>query len=212
MKGVQAVHGLLLLALLALPLFFPQLHYWPFYLLVPLALYAAVVLAVPPLRGSVRWVRAGRFDAVVAALTGAAVVLAPAALVLWYVTHRDDTDLADLGSQIPELRLPFLLLLGAGFSVANALLEEAIFRGVLYEALADGYGVAAAVCIQGVAFGVVHAHGFPRGVAGVVLASVYGLALGFLRQRSGGLLAPFVAHVFADAAIFVILLVHVGAL
>jgi membrane protease YdiL (CAAX protease family) len=108
--------------------------------------------------------------------------------------------------------LRYLLLAGVGFSVGNALLEEIIFRGVLYEALAADYGVAATVCIQGIAFGVVHAHGFPRGVIGVAMASAYGVVLGILRQRSGGLLAPFVAHVFADATIFAILLVHIHAL
>jgi membrane protease YdiL (CAAX protease family) len=133
-------------------------------------------------------------------------------LLLWYAANRYDTDLGSLGSQIPNWSLPYLVLAGICFSVGNALLEEVIFRGVLFEALADGYGAAAAVCIQGIAFGVVHAHGFPRGVVGVVMASVYGVVLGLLRQRSGGLLAPFVAHVFADATIFCILLVHVHAL
>ncbi len=212
MKDIQAVHGLLLVSLLTLPVFFPQLLWWPFYLVVPLTVYAAIVLAVPSLRRSVKWVRAGRFDAVVGALTAATIVLASAALVLWYVCFRDTADLADLGGQIPPWDLPYLLLAGVGFSVVNALLEEIIFRGNLYEAIAAGYGVAAAICIQGVVFGIVHAEGFPRGYVGIAMASVYGVALGVLRLRSGGLLAPFVAHVFADATIFVILLVHKSVL
>jgi membrane protease YdiL (CAAX protease family) len=78
--------------------------------------------------------------------------------------------------------------------------------------LAEGFGALPAMFIQGVAFGIVHANGFPRGVVGVVLASVYGVSLGLLRLRSGGLLAPFVAHVIADATIFGILLVHINDL
>jgi uncharacterized protein len=212
MKGVQAVHGLLLLSLLSLPFFFGELRWWPLYLLVPVTIYAAVVLAVRPLGRSVHWIRAGRIDLPILALTLATIVVASGALVLWYVTHRYDTDLGNLGSQIPDWDLRYLLLAGVGFSIGNALLEEVIFRGVLYEALAAGYGVAATVCIQGIAFGIVHAHGFPRGVIGVAMASVYGVVLGFLRHRSGGLLAPFAAHVFADATIFGILLVHIHAL
>jgi hypothetical protein len=39
----------------------------------------------------------------------------------------------------------------------------------------------------------------------VALASVYGVSLGALRVRSGGLMAPFIAHVCADAVIFVLI-------
>jgi membrane protease YdiL (CAAX protease family) len=212
MKGVQTLHGLVLVSLLSLPLFFTELQWWPLYLLVPLTIYAAVVLAAPPLRRSVHWVRTGRCDGTVLALTLTTIVTASAALLLWYGQYRHDTDLENLGDQIPDWPLPCLLLAGVGFSVLNAVLEEIIFRGVLYEALVDGYGPLAAVCIQAIAFGVVHAHGFPRGVIGVAMATLYGLVLGVLRQRSGGLVAPLVAHVFADATIFGILLVHIHAL
>jgi hypothetical protein len=41
--------------------------------------------------------------------------------------------------------------------------------------------------------------------------SIYGLLLGWLRHRSRGLALPTVAHVFADAAIFAIL-VYAGDL
>jgi membrane protease YdiL (CAAX protease family) len=41
-------------------------------------------------------------------------------------------------------------------------------------------------------------------VSGAALAGLYGLLLGLLRQRSGGLAAPTFAHVFADATIFAI--------
>jgi hypothetical protein len=46
-----------------------------------------------------------------------------------------------------------------------------------------------------------HVHGFPRGVSGVVLAGAWGGMLGKLRQRAGGLLAPVLAHIVADATI-----------
>jgi hypothetical protein len=38
----------------------------------------------------------------------------------------------------------------------------------------------------------------------VVLASIYGLMLGMLRTWAGGLAAPVIAHIFADATIFAI--------
>ena len=61
------VHAGLALALLVVGLFggayvLPSLGQWPFYLLAPLTLYVAVVLAVGPLRRSLNWVRVGRLD------------------------------------------------------------------------------------------------------------------------------------------------------
>ena len=41
---------------------------------------------------------------------------------------------------------------------------------------------------------------------GVVLAGVWGGMLGLLRQRAGGLLAPVLAHIVADATIATILI------
>jgi membrane protease YdiL (CAAX protease family) len=91
---------------------------------------------------------------------------------------------------------------GAFFSAFNALLEEVIFRGILLDALTAAIGASWAVVVQAVAFGVGHVHGYPPGPLGIALAAMYGLMLGLLRQRSGGLAAPWVAHVFADATIF----------
>jgi membrane protease YdiL (CAAX protease family) len=212
MRGIHAIHVFLLVGLLSLSYFYPVLQAWPLYLLVPLGLYGIIVVAVRPLRHSVNWMRRGSIDLTVGGLTAATIVVASAALVLWYRFIPSRSDLSDLGGQIPNWDLPYLLLAGVGFSVLNALLEEIIFRGVLYEALVEDYGPLLAVCIQGGIFGFVHAHGFPRGVVGIVLASIYGLMLGFLRQRSGGLLAPFLAHIFADATIFAIMLFHLDKL
>ena len=56
-----------------------------------------------------------------------------------------------------------------------------------------------AVLAQAVSFAVAHAHGFPRGVAGVTLAAIWAVML-------GALLAPTLAHVVADATIAAIVL------
>ncbi len=94
------------------------------------------------------------------------------------------------------------------FALLNAAIEEAAYRGVVLASLdvALGPGVAAIV-VQAMAFGALHAHGgFPRGAAGVGLACLYGLALGALRRRAGGLLAPWIAHVLTDLVIYGIVL------
>jgi membrane protease YdiL (CAAX protease family) len=74
------------------------------------------------------------------------------------------------------------------FSLANAALEDAAYRGVVLDAL--GPGIVAGV-FQALSFAALHFQGgFPRGAIGVGLAFVYGLALGGLRRKAAGLLAP----------------------
>ena len=99
-----------------------------------------------------------------------------------------------------------LVLGGAGFSLLNAAVEEAIFRGVLQTAMERVSGPAVAIAAQAAAFGALHVVGIPSGIVGAVMAGSWGLLLGVLRWRTRGLLAPYVAHVAADATIFVMLL------
>jgi hypothetical protein len=54
------------------------------------------------------------------------------------------------------------------------------------------------------------ANGVQRGLVGMALAAVYGLMTGHPRQRSGGLLAPWLVHVLADVTIVAILAVELG--
>jgi membrane protease YdiL (CAAX protease family) len=51
-------------------------------------------------------------------------------------------------------------------------------------------------------FGIGHLGGYPPGLLGALLATLYGVALGLLRHFSKGIGAAVVAHVFADATIF----------
>ena len=207
-KRLQVWHAAVVLAWLVLPQFFAGMRVWPLYLLVPLAGYALTVFCVGPLRRTVTWLRLGRCGWDVAGATLAIIVVASAALVLWYVWLA--RDLSDMTNKLREIPFPSLVALGLAFSIFNALLEEVLFRGILYEALDAEYGLWRAVVIQGVIFGVVHTQGVPRGALGMIMASVYGVMLGWLRHFSRGLLWPLVAHVFADATIFLLLLYDIG--
>ncbi|MDQ3032297.1 MAG: CPBP family intramembrane metalloprotease [Myxococcota bacterium] len=82
----------------------------------------------------------------------------------------------------------------------------AIWRGVIQDRLEPLVGVSVAVVLQAISFGTQHAHGVPRGLVGVLLAGTWALMLGALRHRSGGLLAPLIAHIIADAAIAILVL------
>lgn len=168
-------------------------------LLTGLVLAALITRLSLPLLGF-QWER-GRVP-VLGTLICAAVT--PVGLSAW--VYFMQPDLSDFAALIPEVS-PWLLILGAlAFAVANALLEECVWRGVMQGCLTRLWGVPVAIGIQGASFGLAHAHGFPHGVVGVLLAGAWALMLGALRHAAGGLLAPLIAHIVADTTIAVIVL------
>ena len=200
----RAVHGGLLILFLPIPMLIPALAGWPWHILIPLLGYALVVCIVGPMRRSVKWLHFGRLDWRVLGVTAAIVLVSSAALVLYYLLFRPD--LSHLSEHFPAATGLSLFLVGALFSVVNALMEELAFRGIVMDALEAQLQPMTALSAQALAFGAAHYHGIPAGPIGVVLASIYGLMLGMLRRWSKGLAAPVIAHICADATIFAIVI------
>ena len=176
------------------------------------AVYAMVVARVRWFREAASWLTVGRFDSRIMALGAAVAAVSGATLILWYVTARPD--LADLvRTFIPDWPLWLLIPAALVFSIVNAAGEEAAYRGVVLGALDKARITApAALVLQAVAFAALHFRaGFPRGIVGVGLTFVYGLVLGELRRRAGGLMVPFITHVLTDLVIVAIVLALVRA-
>lgn len=131
----------------------------------------------------------------------------PVALAGWVLLFTPD--LHDITDAIPAVSALARLLGAAAFALLNACFEEWIWRGVIQSKLSALFPASAAIALQAASFGAAHAHGFPRGVAGIALAGTWGAMLGVLRLRAKGLLAPVAAHVVADATIAAIVLLWV---
>ena len=202
-RSVFAVHAMLLSAVLLIPgAFIPLLRVWPFTLLGPLILYGAVVFAIPRLRHSVGWLRRGIMDGKVALLIIAVVLVSSLSLVGWAAWMKPD--FKPYLALMPVLPLWGYPLVGLGFALVNAAMEEAVFRGIIMEAVDSAVGPGyASVCIQAVPFATLHyLAGFPNGVSGLAMTLAYGVMLGAIRRISKGMLAPLVTHVAADMTIF----------
>jgi membrane protease YdiL (CAAX protease family) len=119
-----------------------------------------------------------------AGLAGAAVLCVPAA-----VRHVALGDLAGTSDGYARW---------AVFVVVVAVAEEALLRGSLYRAIEQRAGVAVAIAVTSVAFGLLHAPVYGWGV--VPLDIAVGVWLGTLRAASGTVAAPAVAHAVADLA------------
>lgn len=146
----------------------------------------------------------GSLDRDVRWMVGAVVVVAAAGIATWVAAagphaYSEGTRLAVRHARAQPIWI--LAPVGVVFAVANAAAEEVFFRGAFMGGLTDSVGLSAALPIQAVSFGLIHLGGFPSGGVGVVLAAAFGVMLGLLRVRAGGLVAPWVAHALADLAI-----------
>jgi membrane protease YdiL (CAAX protease family) len=199
-KQSAAAHGaVFLLALGAVAVCLSPLH-WPWYLLLPLLAYCGIVLAWPPLRRTAPRFALGRLWGWPLAAAAALSVTTSVVLVAFQrLAHPEVTDLA---ARMPVAAFGNVLLAGICFSVVNAVLEELIFRGLLWEVAAAEWSGGVALVATSAMFGLGHLHGYPPGPLGAVLAGVFGLMLGLLRWWTGGLGLAIAVHICADATIF----------
>ena len=200
-KRCPAAAPFSIFCVICLSLVFSGVRYFPVILALGLLGYAGVVRGVPWLRGTATWARWGSFDATVCFLSVAAWLLAAAALLSWYLLlHPNIADIVK--AFVPALPLGLLIAGGLIFSMVNAAVEEGAYRGVILHALDRSLGPGfAALLLQALAFGAIHIRGFPRGWLGAGLACIYGLLMGVIRRRAGGMFAPWIAHVFTDVVI-----------
>lgn len=129
----------------------------------------------------------------------AVVVLSAGALIAW--ARLADPEAPPFVANLGDRPAVVVAAAIAGFSVVNAIAEEFLYRGVLQTELTAHLGATTAVVVQAAAFGVAHWSGFPSGWLGMLMSASYGLILGIVRHRTGGILVVFLAHIVADTTI-----------
>jgi hypothetical protein len=173
---------------------------WPLPLVLILAAYAACLLA-PAVRRSAGALRRGRIDRPTALWMLAFIVTAGVALVLWRFGMQPDMDA--YAGFVPAGVATWMVFAGiVPYAMLNAAVEELLWRGVLWEAAEPWLGRLGTAVLTSASFGLAHYHGFPSGVVGVALATIYGGMMAVMRWRTAGLFWPWVAHIFADIVIF----------
>ena len=100
---------------------------------------------------------------------------------------------------------PLALVPALIFAIANAGMEETVYRGVLLRWVRRSRGVAVAMALQAIVFGLAHSVssdfvGSPLPV--MVATAAAGLMFGVLALRSGSLLQPIALHAALDLPIY----------
>ena len=198
-----AIHGAVYLTALTVTLIAMSPLRWPWYLVLPLLAYLMTVVAWPRLRRTAPRLALGRMVGWPLAVALVLAITTVVALLGFQALARPEV--AGLAAGLPVAAFGSLLVAGVCFSTTNAVLEELIFRGVLWEATAAEWNRGVALGATTILFGLGHVHGYPPGPLGAVLAGVFGMALGLLRLWTGGLGLAILVHICADATIFTIL-------
>ena len=148
------------------------------------------------------WFAPGTFDLPSVILGIATAGLAGLALWLW--SRSGAPTIEEQRQQLEQIPQGMLVPLALGFAVTNALAEEFVYRGVIREALRGMARPVVEVLITSALFGIAHLSGFPSGPVGMAMVFVWGISLGIIRNRTGGLVGPVIVHVAADLVIFAI--------
>lgn len=101
------------------------------------------------------------------------------------------------GGSLSQSKLVTLIAVWMTMVIAAPIVEEFMFRGLLYRGLAESrLGTFGALIVTSVVFGIVHYPGF--GWARVIGTGLVGLLLGLLRWRTGGTSMSIVAHMMLN--------------
>jgi membrane protease YdiL (CAAX protease family) len=87
-----------------------------------------------------------------------------------------------------------LIALGVALTLFQAAAEELLFRGWLQPVIVERIGAAGGIVLTAVLFGAFHMLGGTGGAISLVNLALGGLWFGLLAWRSGGVLAPLMAH------------------
>ncbi len=179
-------------------------RFWPLPTVLALAVLLAIGKLAPFAKGAFGWLRMGKWGRQQLLIISAVAAVSGVSLLSWYTIVKPD--ISDIVGRIAHVHPVALVSIGLLFSLSNAICEEFVWRGMIFDALGKVFSsITAVVAVQALSFGMAHLNGFPRGASGIVLASIYGCMMGCVRQNANGLLAPIAAHAFADAVIYSIL-------
>jgi uncharacterized protein len=203
LSDCRILHGVVFVVLTIGVLLIPPVRSWPWLWLVPLGVYFGLVGAASPLRRSLFWIRAGRITPGGVGATFVVIGVTTGVLILFQ--NLVSPDLRIYESRLPWTTLGNGVLAGMSFALLNAIFEELVFRGILFDALASQWSTRITIFGTAALFALGHLHGYPPGATGACLAFAYGIILGALRAWTGGLILPVIAHIGADATIYMLL-------
>jgi membrane protease YdiL (CAAX protease family) len=170
----------------------------------PIIIFLIIAFSFQTLRRTLCWLKTGKQDKISKLLVILTSITSVISLLIW----AGNSSYLGVGINTIKGLLVYNYILIVTlfiplFAVVNALIEEFMFRGILQESLRMTFKKSSTIIIlQSIPFAAFHyAVGFPNGVIGFLMVFIWGSVLGYLRERTNGLLAPMICHIAADLTI-----------
>jgi uncharacterized protein len=170
----------------------------------PIIIFFIIAFSTPVIRKTLAWIKIGQQNTISKILILLTSIISIISLLIWAA----NSDYLGLGIKTIKGFLAYnhllvFILFIPIFAIVNALIEEFMFRGILQESLRKNFNNKLFVIIlQALPFAAFHyAAGFPNGITGVFMVFIWGAVLGYLREKTNGLLAPVICHLVADLTI-----------
>jgi membrane protease YdiL (CAAX protease family) len=129
------------------------------------------------------------WDSALQFLAGGAVLALVVSFVGGFLNSKETLPIEEL----LKARVSILLFGVLGVLIAP-LVEETIFRGFLYPVIARRLGIAAGIAITGTLFGLMHSAQLWGGWGQIALLILVGVALTWVRARTGTVAASYLVH------------------
>lgn len=138
--------------------------------------------------------RFGFFNAILVAVTGAAFSLG----LNYLFTITGLTESSAGYSQVAKEQFSYALVPALLFyGVASPMVEELVFRGVVYNSLRRNLGISPAILGSALLFGAIHGN-----IVQMLYGTIMGVVMAVLYEKYGKLSAPIIFHGMANAAVY----------
>jgi len=167
------------------------------YFLIPVVLFTLVILFIPKVKSTIGWWHEEVINRKLMLQMLLAIGISGLGMFIYLKMNTSSID--RFIGMLPEGSLIFLIGMGIAYALLNAVVEEYIFRGMIWNALEKIMTNKSLVIFsQAAIFGITHYWGLPGGVSGVVLIFTWSLYLGYIRQKTGGILGVIGLHFGAN--------------
>lgn len=172
--------------------------------LIPVLLIIILYALVKPIRNNDTVWRMGKIDRTSGWMIIGFGLVSALALFVWAKFFA--SGLSVYFPSLPTGNWYEIILMGLGFALLNATIEEILSRGFLWTSLTKVFNnIYIIVFIQAFVFGVFHKNGFPSGIMGISMVFIYSIMLALIRIRTNGMLGVIVCHIISDLSVFGIL-------
>lgn len=167
------------------------------YFLIPVVLYTLVIHFFPKVKSTIGWWHKEVINRKLIFHMLLAVGISGIGMFIYLKVNTSSID--RFIGMLPEGSFIFIIAMGIAYALLNAVVEEYIFRGMIWNGLEKIMTNRSLVIFtQAAIFGITHYWGLPGGVSGVVLIFTWSLYLGYVRQKTGGILGVIGLHFGAN--------------